>query len=64
MSHGLANTDLTPAEAAAPRGFGEHPPADGERWPVQRATVTILALSLAAWLALIQGGRALLALAG
>ena len=64
MSDGLATPTLAPADATAPRGFNERPPADAERWPVQHAIAAILALSLVSWLVLIQGGRALLALVG
>ena len=47
-----------------PREFGRQSPAPTDRWPVPLAAAAILVLSLAGWLALIQGGRSLMALLG
>ncbi len=57
MPPSIARPDQT-----IPRGFGQPLPVRDDRWPIPRAAVTILALSVCFWLLLVYGGRAVLTL--
>ena len=53
---------LARPDQAIPRGFGQPLPLRGDRWPMPRAAVAIIALSVCGWLLLVHGGRAVLTL--